>query len=1009
MIELSDSDDDDDDIDAQAPDLGIASVRPLLGPGAAGRAQLVASKARPLAPVTADRPTARLPAAAAWHAASPSRRAPLSPAAPAAVARPAAPLPAAPRAASAPAPPAGLDLPWADKYAPASAGELVVHVKKLGEVRAWLRGARQASLAGRGLLPGDDLGPTDPYSMGLQPHPRLLILMGPPGTGKSTAARLLATETGFQSVRTWADTGGRTGTGSNAAQTAARGGGGRKWASRGSGNGDDDDDRGSSGGDGGWRGGGGSGGDINALLQRMYESGAGGGSGGRGWDGVYVPGGTVLADFRTFLGASTSFPSLKFKPAATSLRQQPSGSRSAAPAASASSSSSSSGDGGGPQCDLLLLEDVPRASHGGSDDAGFRREVGRALTSFLASSAFPAVLIASEGEAPGDAATRPSLVRLLGREVVEHPSTAVIAVNPVADTAMRRVLTGALRAERVPPTAVSSRDLDGVIASAHGDLRHALTTLQFLVTAPHLVVHAAPALAAPAPRGQGRKRGKAAAAFEDDDEGADNHASAAASAAAWKRTTTGKLKASARDIAGDAGDAHAGSSVSPSASSRLCGRDDFFDALHTLGKLLYAKREGPEAGSVSPGRLLNDPDTLMAGCPYDAATTCAFIAHNGVHFFTDVGQLSRAWDVLSSADVLLSHGNGGGRGGRSHRGGGAASVGSGVVYPEHTAAALVARAMSTHNAHPASRSFRPLTKPSLFAVARVADSNGRWLREEGLGASTGAADVGVVAATAAAASAPGHLLAVPSLSERTTVVLPAMGALLQAHTARKARGAAAASAAVDGSALGLSQRLAALCLASCSFGRCSKGGAEPCTTIGQTATALLAAPGGGGAGLAGGGGGQGDDEGADGLTRREDSDNEDSGEAAMESAAALEEPTAMQPLTAVEQDAAASAAAGPSAPVSFLSARRQRELLSSLQVGQWEATAAAAGVDVFRPPPGSGVAVTALFGGTGGGRGAHMNTASSEAAAMRHAPMRAPVAATAGAGADNAYEDDIEE
>ena len=75
---------------------------------------------------------------------------------------------------------AGSEALWVEKHAPESSADLAMHKKKVEEVRAWLQRA-DASL-----------------QLGLPPTPRMLVLSGPPGSGKSTMLRVIAEELHFE-------------------------------------------------------------------------------------------------------------------------------------------------------------------------------------------------------------------------------------------------------------------------------------------------------------------------------------------------------------------------------------------------------------------------------------------------------------------------------------------------------------------------------------------------------------------------------------------------------------------------------------------------------------------------------------------------------------------------------------------------------------------------------------------------------------------------------------------
>jgi hypothetical protein len=484
----------------------------------------------------------------------------------------------------------------------------------------------------------------------------------------------------------------------------------------------------------------------------------------------------------------------------------------------AAASSSGAAAAGSDRGTLLLIDDLPRVQGGASTD------LPAALAQFLASSRYPAVIIASEGEAPGEPATKPALARVLGRDVLAHTSATFMAVNPVADTRMRKVLADIAAREGVAsvPTPDGRGGVDAlpvgtlierIIESARGDVRHAINSLQFACT-----VGGRAAAAGAAAGGSGGGRGRAASASASIRRPLDGGGGGGGG---------GQKKRRMRDIDADAGDAYVDGASGGSSrwAHEVCGRDDFLDALHALGKLLHAKRRPREApvaaasaaapaGGGGRGELEYDPDTVMAGCPYDAATTGAFLLENGPAFFTDVGQLAAALETLSTADVLSAHAvAGGGRarwtGGRGAGGGGgtaAAGTAQAAVFPEQYAAALTSRAVSTFNASPAPSSFRPTRKPQLFAVARVRDANATWLREEclGMGPDVGIEQLGWADAAGGTGGAGGGEAAQPSApvamvppSERATTVVPLAAVIVRAHAQRAATGARGGSQPAD--------------------------------------------------------------------------------------------------------------------------------------------------------------------------------------------------------------------
>ena len=69
-----------------------------------------------------------------------------------------------------------------DRHAPTHAQDLATHPKKVDELRTWLRRADAA------------------LQLHLAPTPRMILLTGPPGCGKSATLRVLASELGYELV-----------------------------------------------------------------------------------------------------------------------------------------------------------------------------------------------------------------------------------------------------------------------------------------------------------------------------------------------------------------------------------------------------------------------------------------------------------------------------------------------------------------------------------------------------------------------------------------------------------------------------------------------------------------------------------------------------------------------------------------------------------------------------------------------------------------------------------------
>lgn len=88
-------------------------------------------------------------------------------------------------------------------------------------------------------------------------------------------------------------------------------------------------------------------------------------------------------------------------------------------------------------------------------------------------------------------------------------------------------------------------------------------------------------------------------------------------------------------------------------------RDSRLSMFHTLGKVLYAKRKKVTADSesTSPNNerppLDFNPDVVMEKSGMDLGGALTFLGYHSPDFFTDVSELSCAFDDYSDAAVLL--------------------------------------------------------------------------------------------------------------------------------------------------------------------------------------------------------------------------------------------------------------------------------------------------------------------------------------------------------------------
>jgi len=88
-------------------------------------------------------------------------------------------------------------------------------------------------------------------------------------------------------------------------------------------------------------------------------------------------------------------------------------------------------------------------------------------------------------------------------------------------------------------------------------------------------------------------------------------------------------------------------------------RDSKLSMFHTLGKVLYAKRKKVSEDTLSFGAnnerppLDFNPDTVMEQSGMELGGALTFLGYHSPDFFTDVSEISKAFDHYSDAALLL--------------------------------------------------------------------------------------------------------------------------------------------------------------------------------------------------------------------------------------------------------------------------------------------------------------------------------------------------------------------
>jgi len=165
-------------------------------------------------------------------------------------------------------------------------------------------------------------------------------------------------------------------------------------------------------------------------------------------------------------------------------------------------------------------------------------------------------------------------------------------------------------------------------------------------------------------------------------------------------------------------------------------RDTQWTAFHALGKLLYAKREPREetlassttnnSGVVERPPLTFDPEGVLEHCDLDVGHAMTYLGYHCVDFFTDIEELSTAFDLFSDAAFLLEQTTNYSYGNRYRQ---ANTTVTCPIFPEGYVMSLAGRAVAHANHHPAPSRFRQLQAPKILEIRRKRNDNEHLLKQ----------------------------------------------------------------------------------------------------------------------------------------------------------------------------------------------------------------------------------------------------------------------------------------
>ena len=144
-------------------------------------------------------------------------------------------------------------------------------------------------------------------------------------------------------------------------------------------------------------------------------------------------------------------------------------------------------------------------------------------------------------------------------------------------------------------------------------------------------------------------------------------------------------------------------------------RDTKLSMFHALGKLIHAKRkplcqdtiEETKMWDDGRGPLEFDPEDILSRSGMAVGSAVSFLSYHCPDYFTDITEMSRAFDRFSEADMFVS---------RFYQGGAGQST---LEY----ASSIGSRAIADSNRTPAPPAFRQLSAPKVFGVMKKSSQN----------------------------------------------------------------------------------------------------------------------------------------------------------------------------------------------------------------------------------------------------------------------------------------------